>query len=211
MYETSVIQLLRPLLDIEGFPSQMIEDRILTHAKNGLSLLDGQCHSKYTCRYQCVLQMFSILHLADVIARFFPGGSEGNFGPDAIQLGMTALSHSKFVFPVARPLHELLRKTAVKLSIRLPAKSAEPDNIQQSAQKVYSMDDFVGACTRLSYSQPIHEIRQRYSKSLSADWVAYGPSFGFLQPAAGTRSLRIPTAEERGAQSLMQISNLLNG
>jgi hypothetical protein len=75
---------------------------------------------------------------------------------------------------------------------------------------MYRVDDLIDACTRPSYTQPVTYIHSKYLPSLSADWVIDGPSFGFLEPIPGARRLRIPSAEERGAQSLMQIRNLLN-
>jgi hypothetical protein len=156
--------------------------------------------------------MFAVLHLSDIIARFFPGGVEGGSkdGPEAIKFGIEALLQSRMGFPVAGPLQEMLRRTAIDCSIRLPRKLIELTAAQQSSRPKYRMDDFISACTRPSYYQPVHEIHLRYNPSISADWVTDGGSFGFLQPAAGSQNLRIPSAEERGAQSLMQIRNLLN-
>ncbi|KAH6667253.1 hypothetical protein B0J14DRAFT_677059 [Halenospora varia] len=212
LYTHAVIQLLRPLLDYQGFHSQLIEETIWNHAQQGLFLLDKHYRTQYTCRYQPVPQMFAILHLCDTIARFFPGGVEGSSkdGPEAIQFGIEALLESSMGFPVAGPLQEMLLKTATECSIRLPPNPTGLMIPQNTPRQTYRIDDFINACTRPSYCQPVHEIHLRYLPSMSADFVTDGASFGFLHPAAGVRSLGVPLTEERGAQSVMRIRNLLN-
>ena len=205
-----MVQLLRPLLDFEGFPSSLIEEIIWDNAQQGLFLLDEHYRTQYTCRYQPVLQMLAVLHLTDVIARFFPGGVEGprKDGPEAIKFGMESLMQSRPGFAVAGPFREMLRSTAKECSIRLPRELDElmipPPN------QLYQLDDLINACTRPSYVQPINQIHKRYLPSFSADWASDGASYGFLEPALDARRLRVPSAEERGARSLMQIRNLLN-
>lgn len=210
LYSNTVVHLLRPLLDLEGFPSPLVEEIIWNHAQQGLFLLDEHYRTQYTCRYQPVLQMFSLLHLSDLVARFFPGGVEGGSkdGPDAIQFGIEALIQSRAGFPVAGPLQEMLRRTAQECSIRFPLN--EFMAIPIPPKGVYRIDDLIDACTRTSYIQPINEIHLRYLPSIPADWISEGAALGFLVPASGVSRLRIPSAEERGAQSLMQIRNLLN-
>jgi hypothetical protein len=200
------------LLDFEGFPSILVEEILWNHAEQGLFLLDEHYRTQYTCRYQPVLQMFSILHLADVIARFFPGGIEGGSkdGPEAIQFGLETLMQSRSGFPVAGPLQEMLRRTATECSIRLPRNMVDLMLSPKPPKQIYRMDDLIDACTRPTYTQPVVEIHSKYAPSFSADWVIDGVSFGFQEPVSGATRMRIPSAEERGAQSLMQISNLLN-
>jgi len=212
LYSNAVIHLLRPLLDFEGFPTSLVEETIWNHAQQGLFLLDEHYRTQYTCRYQPVLQMFAVLHLADIIARFFPGGIEGRSkdGPEAIQFGMEALMQSRAGFPIAGPLQEMLRRTANECSIRLPRNLSEIMAAPTPPKQIYRMDDLIDACTRPSYIQPVDAIHLRYLPSLSADWAAEGASLGFLEPGSGSRRLRVTSAEERGAQSLMQIRNLLN-
>jgi hypothetical protein len=154
--------------------------------------------------------MFSILHLSDLVARFFPGGVEGGSkdGPEAIQFGIEALTQSRAGFPVAGPLQEMLRRSAKDCSIRFPMNDLMAAPIQPKG--IYRIDDMIDACTRSSYIQPINEIHLRYLPSICADWVAEGPVLGFQEPGSGARRLRVPSDEERGAQSLMQIRNLLN-
>lgn len=210
MYSTSVLQLLRPLLDLEGFPSPLIEEVIWKHAQRGLFLLDEHYRIQYTCRYQPVLQMFGVLHLTDTIARFFTAGVDrpSKDGPEAIQLGLEVLLQSEMGFPIAGPLQEMLCRTANKCSIR--PKTLTELTLSPRKHQIFRINDLIDACTRPTYVQPVAEIHKRYHPSISVDWAIDGAAFGFLEAPSGTRSLRGPSAEERGAQSLMQIRNLLN-
>lgn len=159
------------------------------------------------------MQMFAVLHLADVIARFFPGGIEGGNskdGPEAIQLAMECLKESRLGFPVAGPLQEMLRKTANECAIRVPTNIGELMLQPGPRSPIYRMDDCLSACTRPTYTQPIDEIHLRYLPSFFSDWTREAAGFRFPEPSDGARRFRMSSAEERGAQSLMQISNLLN-
>jgi len=189
-----------------------VEETIWTHAQEGLFLLDQHYRTQYTCRYQPVLQMFAVLHLSDVVARFFPGGMENGSkdGPEAIYFGIEVLMQSRAGFPVAGPLQEMLRKTANDCSIRLPRNLSKLMPPLRPPQQRYRLDDLIDACTRPTYSQPVKEIHRRYDSSFSSEWASEGTSFGFLASASGPSRLKVPSAEERGAQSLMQIHNLLN-
>ncbi|KAH6704353.1 hypothetical protein BKA61DRAFT_188076 [Leptodontidium sp. MPI-SDFR-AT-0119] len=153
LYTTAIVQLLRPLLDFEGFPSFLVEGTIWEHAQEGLRLLDRYYRPQYTFRYQPVLQMLACLQLVDIIARFFPEGAEGNSkdGPEAIQFGMELLMESRVGFPVAGPLQEMLRRSAIECAILLPRNLTELMLSPTAPQRVYGMDDFLGACTRPTY------------------------------------------------------------
>ena len=59
--------------------------------------------------------MYSLLHFADVIARYFPGGTEGlcKDGSNYIKAGMEIIEEYLSVFPVAELIQEMLRRTAI--------------------------------------------------------------------------------------------------
>ena len=181
-----------------------MEEIVWKTAQEGLFLLDEHYRTQYTCRYQSVLQMFAVLHLTDVICRFFPHSIDGlsKDGSTAVQLGMEVLMQSFHGFPVAGPFQEMLRRTAKECFIPFP-------NAIRVPKERFGLDDFIDACTRPSYVQPAREIHNRYLPSFSVDWASDGGPYGFHEPAPG-RKLRGASAEERGAQSLMQIRNLLN-
>lgn len=187
-----------------------MEEVIWNEAQHGLSLLEQQYRAQYTCRYQPVLQMFAILHLNDTITRFFPeaGSESSRDGSAVVQLGMEALAQSQAGFPVAGPLQELLRRAALECSIAPPRNN--PDLLAATKSPAYSMDDMINACTQPNYCQPAAQIHARYAPSFCVDWTTEGAAFGFGATVHGGTRLRGPSAEERGAQSLMQISNLLN-
>ncbi|PBP15634.1 hypothetical protein BUE80_DR013600 [Diplocarpon rosae] len=204
--------LLRPLLDFDGFPAPLVEGTIWSYAQQGLALLDRHYRVHYSFRYQPVLQMLAALQLIDVVARFFPGGAEGGSkdGPEAIYFGMELLMQSRVSFPVAGPLQEMLRRSAIQCSILLPRDMTDLMLPPKPPQQIYQIDDFLGACTRATYVHPIAKAHSKYGPSFSADWAVECSAYGFSESTTSAQRLRFPSAEERGAQSLMQIRNLLN-
>ncbi len=146
------------------------------------------------------MQMFATLHLSDTIARFFPGGIEGRSkdGPEAIQFALEALMQSGAGFPIAGPLQELLRRTAKECSTRLPRNLPEL-MLSSKPQQVYRIDDLIDACTRPTYARPIVELILKDEPSFSATWATERASIGFHERSAGSRRLRVPSEEERGA------------
>jgi hypothetical protein len=129
-------------------------------------------------------------------------------GPEAIRFGMEVLTQSRSGFPVAGALQEMLRRTANECAIRLPRNLTDLMAAPGLPKQMYSMDDLIDVCTRPMYVQPLDEICLRYLPSFSADWADDAASFGFLEPVSGAQGLGILLAEDRGAQSLMQIRNL---
>jgi hypothetical protein len=200
------------VLNFDGFPSHLVEDIIWRHAQKGLALLNEQYRVQFTCRCQPVLQMYSLLHFADVIARYFPGGTEGRCkdGPCSIKAGMEILEESLPSFPVAELMQEMLRRRAIACSIRFLENESGFRFPPLRPKKTYQLDDFIHACTRPSYIQPVDEICQRFLPSLTVDWLAHSSTYGFMEPTWEKKNATDPSAEEIGAPGLMQISNLLN-
>lgn len=189
-----------------------MDETIWKTAQEGLFLLGQYNRTQYTCRYQPVLQMFGVLHLTDVVCRFFPHTIDGPItkdGAQALQFGMEVLIESFPGFPIAGPFQEMLRRTANECSVPLSKKVSDRLAPPRSPKQSYGMDDFIDACTRTSYTQPADEIHNRYLPSFSSDWSTCGRVYGFHEPPAG-RQLRGQPAERKSPQTLMQISNLLN-
>ncbi|KFY89287.1 hypothetical protein V500_05816 [Pseudogymnoascus sp. VKM F-4518 (FW-2643)] len=181
LYDYSIVQLLHPLIDFEGFPSMPVEEVAWTHAQHALFLLERHYRTHYTCRHQTVLQMFAISSICGLIARFFPTKSTNDYaikdGPEAIALGLEILQESCTGFPVAGKIQELLRREAVGCSVRPPLGYllAPP----RSPRQTYSYRDLMDACTRPSYRQPLWGVREKFSKELAEDWYKHGPEYGF--------------------------------
>jgi hypothetical protein len=189
----------------------MVEEVIWKTAQEGLTLLDDHYRTQHTCRYQPVLQMFGVLHLTDVICRFFSNTDDAprKDGAMAIKFGIEVLMQSSPGFPVAGALQEMLRRTANECSVPIPNHISDLLAHRRPPKRGYGIDDLIDACMRPSYVQPADEIHQRYMASFSVDWMSSGSAYGFNEPQPGRR-LRWQTAEEKSAQTLMQISNLLN-
>jgi hypothetical protein len=109
LYSSSVIQLLQPLLSFESFPSAVVKEVIWNHAQRSLFIMDQCYRGQYNSRYQPVLQVFAMLLLCDVIARFFPDKliSTSKDGAEAMQQGMESLMQVRTGYPIAGPLQEL--------------------------------------------------------------------------------------------------------
>jgi hypothetical protein len=182
------------------------------HAQHGLFLLEEYYHSLDICRYQPIVQMFAILQLTDVIARFFPDVTHnyGKDGPAAVRLAIDVLVKSSSGFPVARTFLELIRRTAKDVNIPLLNDLEEPIRRSYPSKSRFLLDDIIDACTRTTYMQPIQSVQMRFSPTISSDWVSTCTAFGIRQPGPDTACLRQPSAEEQGAQNLMRIRNLLN-
>ncbi|KAI9731647.1 MAG: hypothetical protein M1818_007777 [Claussenomyces sp. TS43310] len=184
LYSTSIVQLLRPLLDLKGFPNEFVEGVVWKHAQEGLFLLSQHYETRYTCRYQPVLQIFAILHLCDVIAPRYPTKRDTiPKEPDAIQSGIQCTMQSQQAFPIAGPLVGILRRLATECSIHIPT----PINDAMLLPAIYEIDDVIGSGTRPSYSQPIADIQARYSSGIAAEWAVEAPTFCLMEltPTAG--------------------------
>ena len=77
-------------------------------------------------------------------------------------------------------------------------------------KKTCQLVDFIYACTRPSYIQPVDKICQRFLPSLIVDWLAHSSTYGFMEPTWEKKNATDPPTEEIGAQGLIKISNLLN-
>jgi hypothetical protein len=189
-----------------------VDHAVWQHAQYSLFFLEDYYHTLDICRYQPVVQMFAILHLTDVIARFFPNvpHNHGKDGPAAVRLVIDVLAKSRPGFPVARTFLELIHKTAKDVIFPLPNDLEESFYCSHPSRSRFLLDDTIDACTRTTYKQPVHSIQMRFSPTISSDWVATCAAFGFRHPSPDDVGLRQLSAEEQGAQNLMRITNLLN-
>ncbi|OBT76461.1 hypothetical protein VF21_04003 [Pseudogymnoascus sp. 05NY08] len=215
LYDYSIVQLLCPLLELEGFPSRLVDEVVWSHAHHALLLLERHYRLHYTCRYQPALQMFVVLNICHLIARFFPAKPTNNpsikDGSEAVTIGIEVLHESSIGFPAAGALQELLRRSAATFSLKLPHSLDHLLTQQGNMRTTHSYNDFIDVCTRPSYHQPLRGVREKFDGNFAEDWYTQSPEFGFRLPPPGQQSLReLQTESDRGIPYLMQIRNLLN-
>lgn len=212
LYANAVVQLLQPTLALDGFPTHLVEDIIWTHAQQGLAFLGNQYRAQFPLRCQSVLQMYSLIHFVDVIARHFPGGIEGysTDGPQAIKLGIDILEESIHSAPVALIMQEMLRRTARSCSIRLSNIESQVDGTKPGSTKRYVLDDIIRACTRPTFNQPLREIARRYTPTFASDWLAHRDTKSSSQLPWRDGDSNTPDGPEAGSHGFMHIRNLLN-
>ena len=107
-------------------------------------------------------------------------------------------------FLVARTLQELLKRTAVECSIPLPRNIESLVSSPQDVRNIFSLDDFIDACTRPTYLQPVFNIQSRFSTTFSSDWAAEAPALSFKIMYMDKEKERIMQSKDSsGAQNLM--------
>ncbi|KFZ18707.1 hypothetical protein V501_01064 [Pseudogymnoascus sp. VKM F-4519 (FW-2642)] len=215
LYDYSVIQLLCPLLDLEDFPPRLVEEVVWTHAQHALLLLERHYRLHYTCRYQPALQMFVVLNICHLIARFFPAkppnDSDIKDGSEAVTIGLEALQESNIGFPAAGALQELLRRSAAACSLRLPQSLDYLITRQRNGRPTYSYHDFIDVCTRPSCHQPLWAVREKFDSKFTEDWYSQSQELGHRLPHHAQQTPRELQGEpDRGVHHSMQIWKLLN-
>lgn len=199
----------------------LVEEEIFVHAQRALFLLEHYYRKPFTCRYQPSLQLFLIVNVCDIIARFFPAkaASADLDGPEALLLGLRVLEESYANgrgSPVASVLQEQLRLAAAQYSpiVKVPPGQEHDLNSKTSNHPDCTYEMVMDACTRAVYFQPLWGVREKFDKKMAQDWCDAGPSYGFQRPRGDTNNLRsfrsLPHEPDRSANYLMQIQNLLN-
>lgn len=169
--------------------------------------------------------MFVVANLCDLIARYYPTKSSASDkdGSEALIFGLDVLQESFASgsgFPVAGVLRELLRRAPASYStpIKMPPSHSnllpQPTKTQRQANatsSTYTYEEFMDACTRATYFQPLWGVREKFEEGLAGKWVELAGSYGFRIGQSGDRALRVVVGEpDRSANYLMQIKNLLN-
>lgn len=186
-----------------------LEEETWRHAQIGLYLLERHYRTHWTCRYQPVQQLFSALHLCDIIARYFPARSDPSSkdGREAVQLVMEVFSESREGFPIAGRFQDALLRSASECSFELPE---DLKRFMPAHRIMYDMDDTIEACGNASFFQPVNDILARYRPSFARDWVAEAPNYDFKDQVGASRRRRSVDQAELAAENLMRIRNLLN-
>lgn len=186
-----------------------IEDEAWRHAQMGLYLLERHYRVHWTCRYQPVQQLFSALHLCDIVARFFPGRTDKNSkdGKEAVQLAIEAFHESYDGFAIAGQFQDAIFRVSSEYSFDL---SEDLKKLMPRPRIVYDMDDTIEACGNPSFFQPVNEVLARYQPSFVHDWLIEASAYDFRAQVGTSRRRRPADSAEMAAENLMNIRNLLN-
>lgn len=188
-----------------------VEEEIWRHAQMGLDLLDRHYRAHWTCRYQPMQQLFSVLHLSEIMARFFAGRTDQNSknGLEAVQLAMDVFRGSQGSFPISTQFQDVLYRIASECSFDVPpdwkSQTPSPNNA------LHNIDHTIEACGNASFLQPANDVLVKYQSTFERDWATEAPAFNF-RVASGIAPRRRKTldSDELAAENLMSIRNLVH-
>ncbi|KAI9750970.1 MAG: hypothetical protein M4579_006230 [Chaenotheca gracillima] len=208
-YHTAIVQLFRPLVPVEADTKGEMRPSpralCLESARIGRHLLE-QYRNLYTFRLQSRLQVLCMVHICDCLVRF---GTRSE-AEDAASFCMRALDESGPSHGVCGPLQELFRHMVVQSGIEL----AVPATDAASNTTSFTLDEIMDACTRLTYAQPVEQVRRRLSPEFIEKWNE--ESMQLNSPTDVTladeqRRRSTASAEmERERERSMGISSILN-
>ena len=156
------------------------------------------CRRLYTSRYLSPLVTMCTLHISDAVIRHSPHPQNSMFTRDTISFCFESLQETGAGFRICGPLQELFRRTVVGSSLSLPSNL---EDLMEPPQN-FGVDEILGACTRLEYTQPLSQVLNHIDPSIGSDWLHYWQS---LIIAPGGQSVKAPTTER-----YLQIPSLLN-
>ncbi|MCJ1320984.1 hypothetical protein MMC15_006325 [Xylographa vitiligo] len=199
-YHTAQIHLFQPFLhssDFSGPVRQHIMSITVDHARKAYEAM-VLYRELFTCRYQPSLQTFYLLHVCDVLVRFSPSQPSSS---DVVQFCLENLRETadgRGGFAICGPLQEMFRRTAEICGAPIPE---DLENIMGSGVE-YTTEDFLNACTRLSYKQPVENIILNMDRHITID---FAHEWKELIDTSGDSS----TGPSERVKS-MRIDNLLN-
>lgn len=219
-YSTAVVILLQPLLELEQTPNSQfyLRNLMIQHALQGLTLL-AQYRDVYSCAYMTPLQLFCIVHLCDALVRLH---TQVPTTADIISFCLESLQEAKNSFSLAGPLQQMFRLAMAEYNVSVPN---DLERLIGSSSR-YGNEEFLNACTRISYQQPMSQILPSLDKGLGQDFVREcqhldqqqalpdSPKFQPSQESPASResySSDGTTASNKGkAKDSMKIDSLLN-
>jgi len=146
------------------------------------------------------LLSFCCVHLADAHIYYT---LEDSPGPGAAELCLGTLQQNREGFAICGPLQELFRRRAIERGVQLP------EGIRPIVESVahFGIDDFLDACTRLSYTQPLDQVQIHFDENIAHEWdVAWNQSSGY-QPG---NSRRPSSSGGSGGSGRMAIEDIIN-
>lgn len=149
----------------------------------------------YSARYLSPLVMMCTLHISDAVIRHSPQPQDSKFALETILFCFESLQEAGAGFKICGPLQELFRRTVVGSSLSLP------DNLEDLIRppEKFGVDQILGACTRLEYTQPLSQVLKHIDPSIGSDWLHYwqslikAPEGQFTKPTTTERYLQIPS------------------
>lgn len=164
------------------------------------------------------LQLFCTVHLCDAFVRQHPQDSST---ADTIRFCLESLQEAKTGYPLAGPLQQMFRLSMGEYNVSVP--KALERLIGNTSR--YGLEEFLDACTRVSYQQPFGQILPNLDLSLGEEFVRdcqqidqqHLPESSEFQPfqrsrgSQGSQSSDVTTASTKGkAKDSMNIDSLLN-
>lgn len=121
----------------------------------------------YSCRFQPSLQTFCLLHVCEALVRFSPSQPPSS---EVVRFCLASLKEAadgKGGFLVCGPLQEMFRRTVESCGISMP----EDIRDIMGPKTGYSSEDFLNACTRLSYKQPVEHVSTHTDPGIADDFA----------------------------------------
>ncbi|KAL9038816.1 MAG: hypothetical protein Q9214_005131 [Letrouitia sp. 1 TL-2023] len=160
-FHTAVIQHINPVIQSGYFTGENLErlrEIVVYHAQGAIETLE-HCRQIYSTRYLMPLIAFCIVHVGDVLVRHSPKQPPA---ADVVEFCLGLLDQAGVSFPICGPLQELFRRTAVECNVPVPK------NVDYTGR--YGIDDFLNACTRLDYKQPLDQSVRHVDSRVAQDW-----------------------------------------
>ncbi|KAI9799400.1 MAG: hypothetical protein M1833_004100 [Piccolia ochrophora] len=196
-YYTSIVHLFRPFVELDNTHGDVDPNPrkvAIESAQAGMRLLE-QYQRYYTNRYQPLLQVFCLIHLADFLVRYGPP----DYAREAALFCFESLKQAHAGSDVCGPLQEMFRQTVRESGMTLPDEAAE--YVRQKS--TYTLDDMMDAYTQVTYAQPVEQIQQLVTSTLGDDWNGDWNQISDIPESLSTRS-------STDSEKFLQIRSLLN-
>jgi hypothetical protein len=141
----------------------LLQDLIVQHAHAGLRLLQ-QYRSAYSCSYLSPFQLVCMVLLCDTAVHY---DAVGEATPQVIHFCLTFLQDAKRGYPVAGPLQKMFRDSLSEYNLPVPD---ELERLIGTSARI-SPEELLDAFTRLTYRQPIAQIRPHMDSNLGTEFV----------------------------------------
>ncbi len=142
---------------------EYLRDRIIEHAHQGLDLLK-QYRLNFTSHFQSPLQLFCNVHVCDAFVKY---GRHDLNSADTIRFCLESLQQAKVGYPIAGPLQKMFCLSMAEYDVPVPDDLVEL--VGHTSE--YDPEDFLDACTRTTYKQPISQIIPNLHYDLGDEFV----------------------------------------